>query len=78
MRRIYGVWPNEPIGLQYLRAAVDSRLSGLALYLIRCKSIALKSALQRDDYGSFLEVMSRGGGADLMLAARSVLLICRR
>ena len=64
--------------LVYLKAAVDSRQGLLALYLIRRKSIAVKGALQRDDYGLVVGVISNGGGAVLMLVARSKLLIyCR-
>ena len=64
-------------GLDDLRAAVDSRLGCSALNLLRSKSIAAKSALQGDVYGSVLDVMSRGGGAVLMLLARRTLLIYR-
>ena len=64
-------------GLDDLRAAVDSRLGCSALNLLRSKSIAAKSALQGDVYGSVLDVMSRGGGAVLMLLARRTLLIHR-
>ena len=64
-------------GLDDLKAAVDSRLGCSALNLLRSKSIAAKSALQGDVYGSVLDVMSRGGGAVLMLLARRTLLIYR-
>ena len=59
----------------HLRAAVDSQLGHLALYLLRSKSISAKSALQRDDYGSVLDVMSRGDSAVLKLVACRTLLI---
>ena len=63
--------------LDNLRVAVDSRLGCSALNLLRSKSIAAKSALQGDVYGSVLDVMSHGGGAVLMLLARRTLLIYR-
>ena len=61
----------------HLRAAADSQLGRSALYLPRSKSIAAKRALQRDDYRSVLDVMSRGGGAVLKLVARRTLLVYR-